>query len=113
MFIARFESELSGLIGKFKPDLHHILNEMEKELRIELRNDDYFDEEEHHKSADGPGPMLVHEQAMEMVQSLLSYASQNSFSEESVQGLQKYAKELNKQRMNQGDSQQPLNRFSL
>ena len=113
MFIARFESELSGLIGKFKPDLHHILNEMEKELRIELRNDDYFDEEEHHKSADGPGPMLVHEQAMEMVQSLMSYASQNSFSEESVQGLQKYAKELNKQRMNQGDSQQPLNRFSL
>jgi hypothetical protein len=110
IFVARFESKLSGLVGKFKPELHQIFTEMEKGLRMEQGNDDDFVDEEQHKKAQGPAPMLVHQQAMEMVQSLLSHASQHGFSEESVQGLQTYADELNRQYMK---PHHPLNRFSL
>ena len=90
-FVARFESGLS--------ELHQIFTEMEKVLRTKKGDGVDFEEKKKQKEAHGPAPTLAHQQAMEMVQSLLRHASQNNFSEESVQGVQKYAEELNR-RMN-------------
>lgn len=70
-FVARYETGLS--------ELHQIFIEMEKVMRIKQGKIVDLEDEEKHKEANGPAPILVHQQAMEMVQSLLRYASQNSF----------------------------------
>ena len=58
-----------------------------------------------------PLPKLGHQEAKDMVERLLSHAMQNNFPEDTTQGLQKYAKELERQNLNKTRSQSSLKSF--
>ena len=85
--------------------------DIQRILRNEPENDDDDDSEEEIEDAQVHAPRLEHKQAKEMAQSLLMYAEQNSYDENLTRGLRKFAKEIEKRRLNQTRSQSSLKNF--
>jgi hypothetical protein len=85
--------------------------ELERITKNQTDDDDEDDSEEGRAEPQATLPKLGHQEAKAMIERLLSHSVQSNFPEDLNQGLRKFAKELDKQYLNQSRSQSTLKSF--